>query len=105
MYIIRSLTVADLSSVKSLLSLLELPVNDLDTAPVEFFGIKQGDKLIAVGALEIYSTSALLRSIAVHPNYQHLSYGTRLVQFLENKARKIGINQLYLLTTTAEIFF
>jgi amino-acid N-acetyltransferase len=68
--------------------------------------VDQGSELLvgSVG-LEIYEDSALLRSLAVHPDYQGTGLGSRLVDSIIEVAKGRGINRLFLLTDTAEDFF
>ena len=102
---IQSISQSEIHLAKELLLANSLPASDLDEAPVQFFGIKENDRLIAIGALEIYGTNALVRSVAVHCTYQNNGYGVKIVQFLERKATELEISKLFLLTTTAEDFF
>ncbi len=55
--------------------------------------------------LEVYEDSAVLRSVAVGPEYQNQGVGTELVHAAEEDARKQRVRVMYLLTTTAEAFF
>jgi len=55
--------------------------------------------------LEVYEESAVLRSVAVDPEYQKQGVGTELVQAVEEHARNHRVKTLHLLTTTAEAFF
>ncbi|MFQ5834073.1 MAG: arsenic resistance N-acetyltransferase ArsN2 [Candidatus Thorarchaeota archaeon] len=61
--------------------------------------------LIGCVGLEIYDKYALLRSLAVHPDFQGRGIGKQLVSSIIERARVKGIGQLYLLTDTAEEFF
>ncbi len=96
---------SELPEIKNLLEEVDLPISDLDVAPVHFFGIKNGTNIIAVGALEVYGTNAILRSVAVKSTLQNQGLGKEIVSFLETKAKEMGIRQLFLLTTTADAFF
>lgn len=96
---------AAIPKIKSLLEAASLPVEDLETAPVQFFGITNGEKLSALAGLEIYGADAILRSVAVKNDLQNKGLGKQLVQFAENEAREMGITRLFLLTTTAEAYF
>jgi amino-acid N-acetyltransferase len=55
--------------------------------------------------LERFSESGLLRSLAVAPGHQHIGLGRQLVAQLEHDAGAEGIEQLVLLTQSAEPFF
>ncbi|MFX1607076.1 MAG: GNAT family N-acetyltransferase, partial [Promethearchaeota archaeon] len=61
--------------------------------------------LVGSVGLEIYGESALLRSLAVHPDFQGKGIGTRLVNRIIDTVKKKGITRLYLLTDTAEDYF
>ena len=61
--------------------------------------------LVASVGLEIYGESALLRSLAVHPDFQNRGLGTKLVERITEVAKRKGITKLFLLTDTAEEYF
>ena len=61
--------------------------------------------LIGLVGIEVYSESALLRSLAIHPDYQGLGLGTRLVDSIIEVAKGMSVNRLFLLTDTAEEYF
>ncbi|MHA1903809.1 MAG: arsenic resistance N-acetyltransferase ArsN2 [Candidatus Thorarchaeota archaeon] len=61
--------------------------------------------LLGCAGLEIYGNSALLRSVAVHPNAHGNGLGTSLVRHITQIASDRGITRLYLLTDTAEDYF
>lgn len=105
MEIIHTLDHSEIHLAKELLLANSLPVSDLDDAPIQFFGIKEKNRLIAIGALEIYDDNALVRSVAVHQTHRNLGYGKQIVRYLEKKAIELKINKLFLLTTTAKNFF
>lgn len=102
---IQLLNRSEFSSIKTLLHSVNLPGSDLESAPIHFFGIKENNELIATSALEICGSNAILRSIAIHPDFQKSGYGKQIVKFLEKRAIELGINKFFLLTTTAETFF
>lgn len=102
---IQLLDRSEISSIKTLLHSVGLPGSDLESAPIHFFGKKENNELIATGALEIYGSNAILRSVAIHPDFQKSGYGKQIVRFLEKKAVDLGIQKLFLLTTTAETYF
>jgi amino-acid N-acetyltransferase len=55
--------------------------------------------------LAIFDTIGLLRSLAVARDCRGSGVGKALVAEAEQYARSLGVNELYLLTTTAERFF
>lgn len=93
------------SELEGLLDLCQLPSDDIYTLGLQFFGIKRAGKLVAMIGLEPYDSVALLRSLAVLPDYRSLGLARRLVSFMESQAAEQGIEELYLLTTTASNFF
>ncbi len=102
---------SDLAAIKVLLQSTELPTDGIEAHLENFLvirnpkGISGSDLLVGSIGLEVYRKSALLRSLAVHPNFQGSGLGTRLVDSIINVAKKKGITQLFLLTDTAEDFF
>lgn len=93
------------SELEGLLDLCQLPNDDMYTQGLQFFGVRRAGKLAAIIGLESYGSVALLRSLAVLPDYRSLGLARRLVSFIESQAAEQGIETLYLLTTTASNFF
>lgn len=54
---------------------------------------------------EIFGKDALLRSVIVSPKYRAKGKGSELMKTVIYKANEAGIQNLYLLTTTASGFF
>jgi len=70
-----------------------------------YVAIKENNKIIAIGALHIYSTSlAEIRSLAVDKNYQLQGLGKKIVLALEEEAKKLGVKQILTLTYQKEFF-
>ncbi len=102
---IRNATKADLSAVESLLSANNLP---LDGVPENFSSfVVAEDRGVITGAigLEKFGSVALLRSAVVSPDNRGSGIGSRLVEQILERAEESGIEELYLLTTTAEKYF
>jgi len=55
--------------------------------------------------VEVYGAAGLLRSVAVHPGQRGTGLGQALTRAAADLARGAGVEELYLLTTTAEGFF
>ncbi len=102
---LRKLQAADHATAHQLLQQLSLPFTDLDQEQLLLFSLHQEDEIQGIGGLEVYEKYALIRSVAIFPSHQQRGHGSTLVDLLEEKARNLGIEQLYLLTTTAESFF
>jgi amino-acid N-acetyltransferase len=93
------------AEILQLLSSAGLPTVDLTGARDLQRGVFEDDRLIlGVIGLERFGTDALLRSLAVTPQYRRRGAGRELVR-LEHEAQANGIRRLVLLTETAEVFF
>jgi len=96
----------DLEPVIRLLEKAGLPTADLRTIErLDVWVLELAGALAGVVALERYGAEGLLRSLAVSPDHRKGGLGSRLVERLESEARAEGIEQLVLLTETAERFF
>jgi amino-acid N-acetyltransferase len=61
--------------------------------------------IIACGGLHIlWKNLAEVRSMAIHPNYQHKGLGRKLVEFMKTEAVQLGIKYLYTFTLAEEFF-
>lgn len=61
---IRSISCSEFPIVE-ILQANDLRIDDLKTAPIQFYDIFENDKIKGIGALETYGENAILRSIAV----------------------------------------
>jgi len=93
--------------IKQLLSDSGLRHEDITTAQLKHFllGWDGPTKLVAVVGLEIKNHRALLRSLAVAADYRNRGIATKLVGKIEDYAKSMEVDTLYLLTLTAESFF
>jgi amino-acid N-acetyltransferase len=92
--------------IKQLLKDCNLHHEDITTAQLRNFLLGwDGPRLVAVVGLEIKNHSALLRSLAVNADYRNRGIATRLVGKIEDYAKSMKVDTLYLLTMTAEAFF
>ena len=96
---------SDLPNILKLLSECELPQDGfkehMDAAIVG----RDGQAVIGSAALELYGSSALLRSVAVSPSNRSCGLGKRLVSAALELARQKGVVRVYLLTMTAPDYF
>ena len=96
----------DLAAVLSLLKVSGLPTADLTSAPdLNLWVIEENETIFGVIGMERFGACALLRSLAVGTSFQRRGFGHELVARLEREAQNEGIEQLALLTETAEPFF
>jgi amino-acid N-acetyltransferase len=98
-------TAADLPTIKALLAASDLPTAGVDDHWKTFLVARDGEKLVACGGAEAYQFVALIRSIAVEPEYRSHGLGRRIVRQLLDRLASRGLREFYLLTTTAEGYF
>jgi amino-acid N-acetyltransferase len=96
---------ADAGVIRDLLEHSGLPTGDLDTARPEFVLAGSAGEIVGIGALEHFGDAALVRSVAVQPQWRGAGVGRLLVAELERRARAAGVSELILLTLTAADFF
>jgi amino-acid N-acetyltransferase len=95
----------DLDAVRALLERTGLPTSDLVSGRPEFAVIREGNEVVAAGALQRFGSAALLRSVVVTETRRRSGLGQSIVIELERRARSAGIKELILLTQTASEFF
>jgi amino-acid N-acetyltransferase len=94
------------SGALALLHCQGLPVSDITDAHLEhFFFVGNGDFPTGLVGVEIYDSVALLRSLVVSENARSKGLGSALTQHAEQYAASKNVGAMYLLTTTAELFF
>lgn len=96
---------ADIPLIKSLLEESALPTAGVDDHWHTFIVARDGDKVVGCGGSEAYQFAALIRSIAVRPDYRSVGLGRRIVRQLLDRLASRGLREFYLLTTTAEDYF
>jgi N-acetylglutamate synthase-like GNAT family acetyltransferase len=96
---------ADLPAIEALLANCHLPADGIELLTDNCVVAKVDSKLVGTVALEPYGRSALLRSLAVAPDYRGRSLGRSLSARMFSHARLLGVEQLYLLTADAERYF
>jgi len=95
----------DLDAIKSLLAASELPVDGVDDHWKTFLIARAGDTVVGCCGAEAYQFAALIRSVAVTPEYRSHGIGRKLVRQLLDRLASRGLREFYLLTTTAEAYF
>ena len=93
-----------LSAAINLIKENNLPTEDI-TELTKMFVLEDGGSVVGTIALEFEGGEGLLRSLSVSQKMRDRGYGKLLVDFLEELASGLGVKTMYLLTTTAEIFF
>jgi amino-acid N-acetyltransferase len=105
-FFIRRAKNADLQAVSALLETAKLPLDGVAES-FENFVVAEGNWIDIVGAagLEVYGRFSLLRSVVVAPGWQGYGVGRALTGEILSRARARNIDEVFLLTTTAENFF
>ncbi len=104
---IRKANEADLGTIQNLLNANDLPVEDVSTTLIEGFLVAEDARgtVVGSGGLEQLGSSVLLRSLAITPEWRGTGVARKLVELLEDNARSLGQQEVWLLITTAERFF
>ena len=102
---IRNATSADLPAVEKLLSASDLPLDGVKDNFSNFVVAEDDGEIAGAIGLEEFGAVALLRSAVVSPGHRGSGVGRRLVEHLLEGAEAAGIEELYLLTTTADQYF
>jgi len=102
---IDATTAADLPAILSLLKGSALPVAGIDRHMATTLVARENGKVVGCAAVEIYGSAGLLRSVAVSEERRGEGLGHRLTTAALELARKRGVRNIYLLTTTASHFF
>ena len=109
---VRRSTIKDLPGIERLLtesSLTTAGVADMLAKDASSFFVAEdkgnGHAIVGVAGLEACGENALLRSVAVRPEWRSRGVGNELVSRIVSDAESRGLNALYLLTLTAERYF
>jgi N-acetylglutamate synthase-like GNAT family acetyltransferase len=102
---IRQAARADEEDVRSLLRSCDLPDEDIRHHLPHFVVASREGGVVGTVGLEVFGSSALLRSLAVALPSRGAGLATRLVAAIAERAHQLGVRELWLLTTTAEAFF
>ena len=102
---IRAAEAADLSRIETMLSDNGLPTDGVAENLATFLVAETGGQLAGAIGMELFGKSALLRSAVVAAGARANGVGGRLVTHLLERARELGVRDVYLLTETAEDYF
>lgn len=96
----------DLTAVERLLTHDALPLEGVTEHIANSFVVAlDGDRVVGVAGVEVYEDAGLLRSVAVDQPLRGKGLGATLVSDRLRWAREQGLQEIYLLTTTAKDFF
>jgi amino-acid N-acetyltransferase len=102
---LRPAQAADLPAIERLLTTSNLPLAGVAETLHGFVVAESDGAIVGTAALELCCDDALLRSVAVAPEWRSRGLGRALVTRVIADAEARGIRALYLLTTTAEHYF
>ena len=103
--VIAAATENDVPAIKDLLVASDLPTAGVDEHWRTFIVARDGDRIVGCGGAEAYQFAALIRSIAVVPEYRSHGLGRKMVRQLLDRLASRGLREFYLLTTSAEAYF
>ena len=96
----------DEAAILELLTATDLPLDGVSDHLDGFLVARDtSGEVIGCAGLEKHGTTGLLRSVAVAPNLQKSGLGSKLVEVIISDAKKNGVEEIVLLTTTARNFF
>ncbi len=101
---IRPAQPRDQKTIHSLLSGFKLPLDGLNKTELWVLQSSNG-QVTGVAGLEVFGYQGLLRSVAVIKSLHGQGLGTFLTRRVLAEAEKRGIQEMFLLTTTAAAFF
>ena len=103
---IRPAQRADMASVREILQWVNLgdePARDDQFSG--FFVLRNEKGTVGCVSLEVYGDDAVLRALAVDPEFRGAGYGWMLADMAVGQARWRGVRRIYLLTESASDFF
>ena len=103
--VFRDAVQADWPAIEALLAAAALPQDGARENLHNFIVGETAGAVCCVAGLEYYAPAGLLRSVAVSESMRGEGIGKRMLDALEARAKERGISAVYLLTTTASIFF
>lgn len=95
----------DRAAIIGLLEQGSLLTEDLPVDLSDFLMAKDEDTLVGVAALESFGSVGLMRSVAVDPAYQGKGIAAQLIDQVLATAVAAHLQEIYLITTTAEGYF
>jgi len=104
---LRSAQPEDLPAVGALLNTCSLPTDDLNSIDLQHFelAVDAHGQIVGLAGFDRAASDALLRSLAVTPNWRGRGLGVQLVGRREAAAKVAGVHRFFLLTTSAADYF
>jgi len=96
----------DLRGALDLLGRAELTDQDVSEGWGHYFVVREDDgRVVGVTGLELHGEDGLLRSVAVDADYRGQGLAAALIEAVFQRASRVGLGSVYLLTTTARDYF
>ncbi len=96
----------DVKDALDLLRRADLPDKDVAEKFGHYFVVHEDDgRVVGVAGLELHGEDALLRSVAVNDDYRRQGLGTSLVEAALERAARLALSSVFLLTTDAREYF
>jgi N-acetylglutamate synthase-like GNAT family acetyltransferase len=96
----------DLRGALELLGRSELTQQDVSEGWGHYFVVREDDgRVIGVAGLELHAEDGLLRSVAVDEDYRGQGLAAALIEAVLERAQRVGLRSVYLLTTTGRDYF
>jgi len=96
----------DLRGALDLLGRSELTERDVSEGWGHYFVVREDDgRVVGVAGLELHGENGLLRSVAVDDDYRGQGLAAALIEAVFQRAARVGLRSVYLLTTTARDYF
>ena len=104
---LRPATPADLSAVIALIEAGHMPTWDTEEHLRNFVVAEQDGRIVGCGGFEAYlgGKTALVRSMSVDESLRGSGLGTRILDWVVERARSEGLTNFYLFTMTARDFY
>jgi amino-acid N-acetyltransferase len=103
--VFRAADASDDSKIRALLEATALPFDDVSSERQELIVAVADGQVVGCGGLETFGGEALIRSLAVAQGHRGVGLGGQLYDRLVARAREKGLTRLFLLTTTAALYF
>ena len=102
---VRPATPVDLATIQGLLAEADLPLEDVAAHLHNTLVGEVGMQIVAAAGVEADTSVGLLRSVVVRSGHRGSGHGEAIVRATLGRAASQGVQELYLLTTTASMFF
>lgn len=104
-FVIQKAKDKQIEEIKILLAEHKLPIDDIQSGKIYFLAVTKKQKVIGAIGVEMYQNMGLLRSLVVDSQYRNHRLGKKLIDALIQNCISNKVDELYLLTSTAILFF